>query len=353
SFRIEDYTNYSALTLTFDKELPIGTTVILKNLTDGTYWWTKLDDESASILLTSFQKMGTGNAFTDPTEATLRYQFIIDFSDATGGCASDALTVSLTATPSNNAPELKPSANVTLKEISFSLGESTEDADTQESVHVTFAETEGTSSKWDGLTGYLLLTPKGGQDLPPDLVLRVTQGNATARYQRNAEGLFAVKLTNGASNLTLSLESEMFPHVGATYSFTATLHATAVQGAPRSDVIAELTEDLTFTIPAKAAEPMAKLTGTQRVVTLGGTLTLTPAVSYDAERYDCVIKIQYKSENGYDDTSLQVTDWTSEAEKEIDLASIKTEGSYRVVIVLSQKGTGTTVLTVPYYFIIE
>ena len=98
---------------------------------------------------------------------------------------------------------------------------------------------------------------------------------------------------------------------------------------------------------------MAKLSGTQRIVALGGTLTLTPYVSYDGALYDCVIKIQYKSENGYDDTSLQVTDWTSEAEKEIDLASIKTEGSYRVVIVLSQKGTGTTVLTVPYYFIIE
>ena len=354
NFRIEDYANYSNLTLTFgEQSLPIGTTVILKDLTDGTYWWMKLESPSQSIPLTSFQKMGTDETFADPTATTLHYQFVIDFSDVTGGCAGEALTVSLKATPSGNAPELKPSANVTLKAISFSVEKQTEEDDTQESVRVTFAQTDGTASKWDGLTGYLLLTPTGEQNLPPDLVLRVTQGNATALYQRNAKGCFAVKLTNGESNLTLSLESEMFPDAGATYSFSATLHATAVHDAPRSDVIAELTEDLTFKIPAKAAEPMAKLTGTQRVVTLGGTLTLTPAVSYDKEGYDCVIKIQYKSGNGYEDTSLQVTDWESGEEQEINLASIRTEGSYRVVAVISQKGTGTTVLAVPYYFVIE
>ena len=353
NFRIEDYANYSNLTLTFgEQSLPIGTTVILKDLTDGTYWWMKLESPSQSIPLTSFQKMGTDEKFADPTAKTLHYQFVIDFSDVTGGCTEDDLTVSLTATPSGNAPELKPSASVTLKAISFSVEKQTEEVDAQENVDVTFAQTEGTASKWDSLTGYLLLTPTGGQDLPPDLVLRVTQGDATVLYQRNAEGFFAVKLTNGKSNLTLSLESEMFPDGGATYSFSATLHATAVHDAPRSDVIAGPRADLTFTIPAKTAEPMAKLTGDRRVYAEGDTISLQMALYLgEAEQFQFTVKLLYKTESGrYSDTLIPVAIGNDGSTLTAGLSGLES-GSYCVRLTVTNEGT--TVLTVPYYFVIE
>jgi hypothetical protein len=107
---------YKDLTLSFDQALPAGATVILVDKKDGSYWYAQ--GGSKAIKLASFKKMGGGDETRpEASDASLKYQFIVDFSDA--AFTKSSLTFKLTATVIKEEQDYAPELQREGKSISF------------------------------------------------------------------------------------------------------------------------------------------------------------------------------------------------------------------------------------------
>ena len=268
-FNVENYKHYQSLAITFGEALPIGTTIIMKDIANSSYWsYTVSLEGITSVSLDKFFRMGTrdqsfaigGEAFT--------LQFAIDFSNCENALPIDTiLATSLTAesvtpdagsieilsgvaleTIGKNIPTFTAKKDITIvgaPNFSLAPSDTTSQSQLSQALSYQFAYTKEASagvSKWSGISGILVVTPTVSSILPPDARLEVKIGNSTDIYPL-VNGCFMVALPAvGGETATLTLLSDMLPNETKTYGFTVCLYASAtmVKTTPATALSSEI-----------------------------------------------------------------------------------------------------------------
>lgn len=243
-FTVENYAHYSDPAIKFTPALPAGTTVILVDRADLSYWSYTAPGAVEEIPLSRFTRMGTQAiryAMVDsdsPKNYTL--QFIVDFSNCETAPSFTQLTACLLATgeietvPSLPATENSASTVGLTNPPSFSIDKGEAEEALSQSVKYNFFQiTEVGISRWDGLRGILIVAPQAGTILPPDARLEVKIDNGTKTYHLT-DGKFIVALPTRSGTAYLKLLSDMMPDAGASFTFDVALYTsnTAVGSTP-------------------------------------------------------------------------------------------------------------------------
>lgn len=375
-FVIEYYKNYSDLSVSFDTDLPIGTTVILVDKSDltPTFWYLKVSESKKSFALTEFIKMGGGEEYTVPEpKTTLSYQIIVDFSNVAEASliAADKFIVSsLTATNLNGAPKLPEKLlTATLRAVNVSI----ELVDDEESIKVTFPKSEGAASKWNDLNGAIVLQLKKGT-LPIDISLSVDETvNGVIYntvYDLNEKDQFIIRLNKNATDVSFKLISKMLA-ADATYTFDISMYASYVDAAPHGGILLGTIskKEFSVSVPKKAS---AILEGTQKLLSIGDTLKLKLKFNVDKDHtYDILLlrkgdtdQAQSGLFGAYIDTAYEYKDaYTGKGINDLKGEGVENEinillneaykkGSFCVVFEVRDK-QNAEVLYVPYYFVVQ
>ncbi len=381
-----EYGAYTALNLTFDQAIPANTTIIMLDIKkDGTkeYWYYRAETEvtaSTAIPLTSFTEMGgtdiyyelpipTGSGYVD-----LNYQFIVDFSQTTGGCTGDNLTMTLEAPAQDsnaNSPEIKENVKVTMSTSSFQL---TKDSSAEPTMTHTFNCTfnkTAKASKWENRTSALVLVPAAGVTLPPDARLKaeITGSGAETTYiTQSVDKKFIVpmSLLNSSETVKLTLESSLLPVAETRYTLNAQWWVSQskagkspLDGNEENAYVAS-TVEVTFGYPAKTQLSL-KPVGTQRVLTARDTLKLKVEIE-NMQDYNITATIEGKGRDDvYSSTAksknVYIASNYSDEYYDLDMGRMAglQPGSYRVWFAVrhGENQNGAVVLQVPYYFVIS
>ena len=379
-FQVEGYDSdvYGVPTLSFGQKLPTGTTIILLDKSNGSYWYEKLDKATDRIAVTSFDEMGgTGNyslpekpgwsgdenAVNQQTYLDLKYQFIVDFSQC-GTYPSEKLTVTLAAakkaeyTDKAYIPDFSQTVTVNPAATTFTLSGDNENSMTQT---LGCSYTPGAAaSRWDHRASALKLTPKNGTILPEDAYIVAVAGTRTSHCYPDAEGKFLIalpKLTSGKTEVQLTLQSSLFPAEETEYQFNAdwiVSKSMAGKAPENGDTVVENTT-VTFK-KAAAAAPAVKFVEGNRILHTGDTLQLNVQFA-NTDPYKVTAKVQSRTDSGYVDFGLKAdfpkendTNGVSRGTLNFQLGDIP--GSYRVLVTVMGSGGFGELLSVPYYFII-
>lgn len=352
-FNISYYDKYEDLRIKFNEILPIGTSIILIDKSNNTYWYFNFNTSNDTLLINDFIKMGETTKF-NVSGTTLKYQFIVDFSKVEEALTADCLSVWLYADPDpteKTVPDFSTGKRtVNLVSVLFEINDKTQDDNTSEKLFETkFAATTAQTSKWDNKAATLVVTPN--EVLPSDSRIKITQGNKTTYYYQNELDKFIIPLKGlSLETFNLSLESSLFPEEGKSYNLNIKLYAsnssvgTAVLNGK---VVAEIT---TLTFEAKAISCAAiKITGQEHIVKVGEELIVNLAYVLPE---GCTISsdLMVKAESGEYTSSGKRPEINSQGNLTISLAGL-VEGSYYFRVIIKDSA-GITVLSVPYYFII-
>lgn len=375
AFKVDNYVPdfYNVPKLTFDSNIPAGTTIILlERQTNGAknYWYYRADSETIEVLLTAFQKMGESGAAayavpalgTGEKYANLDYQFIVDFSRSADGCSGDGLNMTLEAAHIDSepkavkAPEIESSVKVSMKNRTFKITpEGTNGNGLTNSFTCTFnVDGSAAASKWDDRASALILKPVNNPVLPADARIKAVIGGETTYLYKNKESFIVpLSLLNTEKKVSLTLESALFPKEEAKYEFTAewlVSPSKAGKAPVKGDMVGGLQQ-----VIFKSAEkqtPSLKSEGAQRVLTTQGTLNL------DIKRenlgsYFIEAKLLRKSES----TGEYIeTGWNTSPvgdKLEVGLAG-QTPGSFCLMLYVKENKDSVAVeMRVPYYFVIK
>ncbi len=239
NFDVEYFKHYSNPAVEFGEILPKGTTIIMKDFSNSTYWsYTVTGDEGIkSLPLSSFVRMGTKDqTFAIGEREVFTLQFAIDFSNCETTMSADTLTTAFVATSVGvtTPPIADALCEIGLvSEPTFRIEESVAPTQTglSQSVlyHFAYNEESVGVSKWDNACGILVVTPNDLTALPPDARLRVKIGNNTDTYSL-INGKFMVILPSiGRGTATLNLLSDMLPKQGGNLGFDVQLYASATK----------------------------------------------------------------------------------------------------------------------------
>ena len=352
---------YQSPVLSFSSALPAGTTIILQNKTDNSYWSCTLT-AADKVPLTDFVRMGTEKEhFLAPESGDLRLQFVVDFSRCSSGyITGDKLTTTLeVAKKEAGIPEGVPdltetlSAEVSLRNTAHTL---TADGRTGSARTLTCGFTEDISaSRWDNRDLALVLTPKSGDSfatLQPDAVLRASVGNTYVDCRPTTDGKFIVPVGEPGA-VTLELRSAMFPSGTSQYAFDVELYSAAsvAERAPMNGTIEGELSSLTFSVTEAAVS--LKVTGTddKRVFDPGETISVTVATGELPTGYKVVVQLHQKDADGTYINRGQSPTIGADGTYSFSLTDFA-PGSY-CVMAMVQRDTGLTVAEAPYYFIVQ
>ena len=357
-FEVRNYSSaeYEPLMLTFDKELPVGTTIILQDRSNGSYYWTSIEAAGTKELaLTSFVRMGdnsANNGFAlSASDADL--QFIVDFSQTANGIGGDSVTTTLSAISQTNSrstteqsdeiADLKNESSYTLT-AGGAIGE----------ISFVYSESEGAASKWDGRDDALVFKPKS--DLPADAHLSIVCGNATTVIYANCDGNFVYSVPNQAEGtISVSLISNLLPVGSTEFSFDVEwiIAKSKVESSPMNVQYVAKTQ---VNAEGVGAAPVSlKIVGDKKLYALNEMVKATVSWADLPSNYKLEVVLMVKTENGdYSSTAVtQEVDFTTESGTQdisISLAGNKT-GSYRLY--LSAELGLITVAEAEYYFIVD
>ena len=235
-FKVEHYDQdtYQNPAILFSTTLPIGTTVIMKDMEDNSYWFYTVPSDSQvnQISLTDFKRGDSKYAIG--TTGVFQLQFIVDFSRCAETLAKNtSLTLSFVADKKvtddaikERIPEMPNAGNsistVTLAGIpAFSITVNGSNEGNSLIIDYQYAKVDQDSigtSKWDSQYGVLVVKPTNVSDLPADARLEVRIGESSQIYSLK-NGQFIVVLPAGSGEATLTLISDMFPLTKGTYAF--------------------------------------------------------------------------------------------------------------------------------------
>ena len=394
SFKVDYFLHYSAPRLRFSSALPIGTTVIMLDLSDHSYWYYSAETATESILLSDFYRMGAAKSdatrFSLGTRSAFTLQFVVDFSNCTVAPTYLNMTASFTATPiqpsGNTVPTISASgdavAQVALGNTpSFALGETTSESDGElsKTISYQFAIMSDESigmSKWEGISGILLVEPNGPVSLPADvrLQVRIKQRNSSEELTRTyslVNGKFMVVIPSiGSGTASLTLLSDMFPNE-ADYSFSVSLcvSATAVSETPYAPIAGVENVSVSYTVrkqtpPTVSVEmngelPMCYVSENNE--TLLTTLSYSGSVQ-GVGATDSVRAVLYSknANGGYTATTqktvLEINDGRFEATHDFEAFKaymLQTAGSINLMMSIEVvDSTGKVLASAPLYFIL-
>lgn len=375
AFRVDNYVPdfYNVPKLTFDSNIPAGTTIILlERQTNGAenYWYYRADSETIEVLLTAFQKMGESGAAAYAVPAlgegeeyvNLNYQFIVDFSRSADGCSGDGLNMTLEAAHIDSepkamkAPEIESSVKVSMKNKTFELKpEGTNGNGLTNSFTCTFnVEGSAAASKWDDRASALILKPVNNPVLPADARIKAVIGGETTYLYKNKESFIVpLSLLNTEKKVSLTLESALFPKEEAQYEFAAewlVSPSKAGKAPVKGDTVGG-PQQVIFK-SAEKQTPSLKSEGVQRVLTTQDTLKLD-IKRKNLDGYFIEAKLLRKSES----TGEYIeTGWNTSPvgdKLEVGLAG-QTPGSFCLMLYVKENEDSVAVeMRVPYYFVIK
>ncbi len=368
-FTVSDYIpeEYTAQALRFSKALPAGTTVIMK--VGGGYWYYNLGATPESVIdLTKFTEMGGAAKFTfdkaDTAAKSFTYQFIVDFSKATGNTVTDPLEVSLelTADTAHGAPNVPTAGNshITLdiqNEAVFNLT-SAGVIGKSATLNCTYNPSAGAASIWNGRKTALVLTAP--ESAPADLTLTAVADGKTTLYKMNLTTdsggqlirQFIIPLGEvGAKEVKITLNSYMFASSESNLAFTAEWYV-AQSNADKSPLngYSAASCDVTFS-GKKASVPSVRIDGTQRLCHAGEVLSVTVNYAGIPSGGKITAYLQSKSGGQYVDTGAKASVANDADSKQIEFNMGQMDkGSYRILVIVQE--SGANILQVPYYFVI-
>ena len=387
-FEVENYYAYTDLALEITDpstgnalSLPQGTTLLLQDLNDGSFWYTHVDSPASVLYLKNFIALGGTTLLGDPNANTnlsvsLHYQVIVDFSQTANGMAPDLLAIRLTATQnSTQEPEVPPLVEapiqVTLEDVTFALHVQNPAVNLKSEVITSFAQSTGVLSKWKHRSAALVVVPQDDfANLPPDLHLEVVENLGTkiqtTNYYLNAENQFIISVSQDATSLELRLVSELTPlDQVLSHAFDIHLYASRSRAsrAPMLGTARQTVNSVTFH-RAAAVKPSLRITGDTGLYRQSEPMRLT--VEYDMpDDYALFLVVMRKADTGndYTNTGQSVDDLKNKEDHWIDDPSGANKatlvlplagqrnGSYCLVITV-RDATGTKVMEIPYYFVI-
>lgn len=365
--------------ITFSTTLPVGTKVVLENLTDDlnpTYWYYTVNTPVSSINLEQFVLMGkTGNEnYNMPTNMDIineKMLVIVDFSQCMSHLSPNTYTVKLQLTGKSNDVEdfssnelkfsIKNKNTFTLNEIANAkMGDNFK-------INYSMNLTQGADAKYQGRKASLVITAP--DNIPSDTMLTV-QNNV---YNLNSEKQFIISLGDiktQTSSLELNIFSNMQPNNETTYEFDVALwiSATANADAPKlGELIINRKVNITTNNELNPSLKVIKMSS--RIVKkdkLNEAYTINYKYIPD-DNCNVTVELQQKIGTAY----KKVTDKLSQVNGstihtmgeftvnavdgnntlEFKLSSITEKATYRIVFKVTD-GNGTKLLEVPYNFIL-
>jgi len=349
---------YGDLTLSFDQALPAGATVIMIDKTDGSYWYAHGGSEA--IKLASFKKMGGGDETRpEASDASLKYQFIVDFSDES--ISQSSLTFELKATVVEKEKEYAPDLQEDPGSVSFTSVSHRMETPVVDGASATvefgYAQGSAPASKWADREPTLVLSPKAGTVLPIDASIKVIEmvgtQTKTTTATRDDQDNFAITLDPDATSLEIILQSQMF---GAdTYYFDVQLYAAYEGDAPMNGIPLVAAKELSLQSQPKA-QNAAKITvdENKKVFNLNDTITVNIEAKI-AEGYTATVTLLSKNNDDGVYASTGHSKNLTTGVNTFEISNLKEsfgEGIFCVSVVIRDKAN-TAVLTVPYYLIIQ
>lgn len=361
--------------LTFSKNLPEGTTIIMQ--TNNEYWYMDLSASTENIALINFKKMGASSESfaydTSKIDNTQSYRFIIDFSAVDSGNElpkNTKLTVGLKYAYTD--PSTNPSTNQP-DSIQDKVGEAEVTIDEKADFKVTAknskectieALTDIANTKYSGKNLVWKIKAKDSTKIPADAELTMTStvdgGTQSGKYTMNPKGEFIIPFEwTGNQMFTFSLNSQQEAAKGSdkTYGLTATLcigSSKTIQPKAVEDNQEKATGEISLQIPVENV-PSLKISGNNKVVSKSKSLDIEIEHNLDLDKYSIKAVIQEKQQNGiYSGDRGTTAIEKGKDNYELGLQSVPGPGSYRVCIVISDKNNNTMNLlsTEPYYYFV-
>ena len=354
AFDIKGYEGYNNLSILFDKNLPVNTSIILIDKAVNKYWYYNFDSSVNQVDVNQFIEMGaTANYVV--SEKNIKLQFIIDFSKTDIGCQGENLSVSLSAEPIiNNGlfPTLEAAQKtINLVDVVFNIEDvTTENQSLDKDLQYEFAVTSADSSKWNNKNAAIVVEPV--DNLPADATIKVIQDSSTTLYYPNELGCYIIPVNDLNINcINISLESNLIPDEGKSYKVDIKFYASnsQVSKSPLNGVLVDqITTDIVFTAAPKEKAAI-KITGDEYIINVGGTLDVN--IQYILP-INCIISsdLMRKAEDGEYSSSGARPVISGTGDMSISLAGLA-EGSYCFRVIIKDID-GITVMSVPYYFII-
>jgi len=362
-FALSDFIpdEYSAPKVVFSHALPAGTTIIMK--TGDKYWYCKIEADAtkSEIPLTEFIEMGVASSLYrfDSAINTVQnpiYQFIVDFSQATGSLFDGEFTVTFRSdATAEGAPDIWKEGNLQIKaKAKFELtatvtGESA-------TLTCTYTLSSGKASVWNGRETALVLSKKNNTTVPSDLTLTTVIGGSTTRYPMNKDYQFIIPLGKiETKNVAVTLNSNLFSSTAQTFDFTVSWYV-AQSGADQAPLNNKVTTcPVTFTCQRDPV-PSVRIDGEKRTCEVGGTLTIQVTHCGIPNGATVTAYLQRKVDGKYIDTAAKEpisTDAGTENQPQEVRFPMGTldAGSYRILVIV--RLGDVNILQVPYYFLIQ
>ena len=372
---------YSEQIITFSNNLPVGTNMILTNLTDSqnsTYWYYKLNNKESTINLENFIAMGKNNEdkyvkATGIDSIEEKLILIVDFSQCadTEYLPVNEYTVKMTLEGNNENID-----DVTSKELkfftkairTFSLNND-ESAIAGEEFNVSYSisKSQGSESKYEGQK--LSLVINASDAVPSDMSLNVN--NVT--YYLNSNKQFIIPLGDmdkDTNTIKMSMWSNMFPNNGGEYLFGIELWVSATANAS-APMLGEKVKTSEFTIFAnKKIKPSLKVTNMGKRAIYKDDLSNTVNIDYDyiqASNCFVTVELQQKIGTGYQKITdklnqvnnttthnlgaFNVTNINGKNQATIKLSSSTSIGTYRFLFRVYDENSNQ-LLEIPYNFMV-
>lgn len=370
-FEIQNYDKdvFDEPKLMFSPALPVGSTVIMRDMNDGSYWYS--EDVSSSAALSSFTKMGSNDEYIFIGEPELKYQFVVDFSRCDAPLGTEELEMTFVSAKKDAYKERTDIENLTstvkvyLEDTTFELlSDESKRGDTK-TLQRSFSP-GGAASKWDDRAAALILNPK--TDLPVDAHIKVVKDGETTIYYQKENGEFVIpgsELVSGTKEIIVTLESMMFPESAAplTYEFEV-IWMVSNSKAGSASVNGEQVDKKSIVMDVVSSkQPALKIIGDDRVLTANDVLELVveyrnmEPYTVEAELMRMVDADPTQEDYGkYAGTgwreNLEFSSEKTSLELDVPLAGFQ-DGNFCLMLTLKSKTDIIIITKVPYYFILR
>lgn len=320
--------DYHQPVLTFEPALPIGSTIILRDRTDGSYWYYKASGSTAKLPLTQFTQMGASTNYYYVETGDQKLQFIVDFSriEGTNPLAlqtsaeiSCSLSFDKQDKSSKAAVVLPKSVSIGLSNVSCNLQASSGNNSLSQSLKINVPRLgenvtiSGNASRYDHRDLALVLIPDESTPLPIDASIQVNLLGGKITYRPNRNNWFVIPLSDFCerdSIVYLRLSSDMLPYAEVSYKMTAQLwlSATDAESAPGNGT--RLAENATVHFYSNKEKTGLKILEAtdQRLFHLGEqiTVTVTTVPETFSDSYPISVQLHQKFPDGtFGNTALQ------------------------------------------------
>ncbi|MBR3613873.1 MAG: hypothetical protein IKL55_01685 [Clostridia bacterium] len=370
---------YDGQCISFSNSLPVGTNIILAELTDfqnPNYWYYEVNSAISNIDLQNFTAMGTLQTkdyalLTGADTIEQKFLVIVDFSKCSSGYMNiGTYTVKMILESSNDSVD-----NFNSKELTFTTkGKRTfeltvpANANFGENFEISYSmqDTEGAESKYDGRKLSLII--KVPDNIASDTNLIIENES----YYLNANKQFIIPL-NDISNLTdtitIQMNSGMLPNAETPYVFEVELWVSATANA-NLPMAGELVGSGKITIKSEGrVNPALKITNMNKRVLHKNDLSENLETTFEyLSAADCAVTVELQQKVGtayqkVTDRLNQVNNTTNHNIGVFDVNAI--EGTNKVTMRLSSTTANSTyrllfrvknsegeLLTIPYNFIV-